>query len=505
MCQLWKFQERRAQQLYEQGKFDAMSCADLLKGLQISEGMKTKVRGEGVQSMILGAYVHGGLRGTSKEARRRPWLTRYLNMVMQQKAAEDLNEPGHWTSIGIFRAKDVPPHRDMRNQQQSMNYVMKVQGEDQAGLWVERDADAPESTPPVDQLLPDGTVLKGDITSLQDKMVMFDPRRRHAYVADSGEQWLLAGFTPLGVDKLPVDTKAYLSLCGFPLEGTGAEWCVEDEEDGQLYQAFMEESDLEEEIDEEVVETKARRMRCLLQQEHEIVEENGGFARWDAQLQEELEWCQECLASKTARAMKISPTEAQDFEVEKLLESLQGPLEVVHNVSLPEVKRYIGRWKDSIIKEVKALVDSGTVRRLSPEQVRELKKSGLVVLPGKAVFTAKPPTDTSSGSHFSTKVSYSRMRQLSGRPADQCVCQRHLSRLLEDSSGYSGSQGLDGGVHGRVECIYPCAYAKRSPIWTDGTYGGCHGGWGWKRRSVADREGSVWTPRGAKALGAIPK
>ena len=101
--------------------------------------------------------------------------------------------------------------------------------------------------------------------------------------------------------------------------------------------------------------------------------------------------------------MKISPTEAQDFEVEKLLESLQGPLEVVHNVSLPEVKRYIGKWKDSIIKEVKALVDSGTVRRLSPEQVRELKKSGLVVLPGKAVFTAKPPTDANSESFFRRK------------------------------------------------------------------------------------------------------
>ena len=74
---------------------------------------------------------------------------------------------------------------------------------------------------------------------------------------------------------------------GLPLpvrEGTGAEWCVEDEEDEQLYQTFMEESDLEEEIDEEVVETTARRMRCLLQQEHEIVEENGGFARWEAQL-----------------------------------------------------------------------------------------------------------------------------------------------------------------------------------------------------------------------------
>ena len=118
-------------------------------------------------------------------------------------------------------------------------------------------------------------------------------------------------------------------------------------------------------------------MRCLLEQEHEILEQDGSLNVWKEQLQEELDWSHGYLATTTARALKISPAEAQDFEVEKLLESLQAPLEVVHNVGLPEVKRYIDRWKESIIKEVKALVESGTVRRLSPEQVRELKRCGL--------------------------------------------------------------------------------------------------------------------------------
>ena len=78
--------------------------------------------------------------------------------------------------------------------------------------------------------------------------------------------------------------------------------------------------------------------------------------------------------------MKVSPGEAMDVEVEELLKSLTGPLEVVHNVSLPEVKKYVHLWKEAIMKEVAALVDSGTVKRLSPEQTRELKKAGLVVL-----------------------------------------------------------------------------------------------------------------------------
>ena len=41
-------------------------------------------------------------------------------------------------------------------------------------------------------------------------------------------------------------------------------------------------------------------------------------------------------------------------------------------------------------------MDSGTITRLNPEQTRELKKAGLVVLPGKAVFTVKPPSDLTS-------------------------------------------------------------------------------------------------------------
>ncbi|CAE7917991.1 RE1, partial [Symbiodinium necroappetens] len=84
---------------------------------------------------------------------------------------------------------------------------------------------------------------------------------------------------------------------------------------------------------------------------------------------------------------------AADYEVEKILEALPGPLEVVHNVSLPEARRYLERWKGAILKEVDALVSSGAVRRLSAEKARELKSKGMIILPGKAVFTAKPPSD----------------------------------------------------------------------------------------------------------------
>ena len=390
-------QEQEAKHYYEQGMFDLGTCAKVLTKVEISGRMRNKVRGENVSSLLLGAYVHGGLRGTSKESRSRPWLTKYLNMVLKTKSVEDLGEIGSWTSVGVFKAKDIPPHRDLRNQPSSKNYVVELREAGGGGLWLEKGKDTSgfrggSTCVSMDRNLPDGKTLNGEMVGIQNHMVEFDARNNHAYVHEEGGHWLIAGFTPLGVEKLPPDSKAYLAMCDFPLEGTGAEWTEEEEVELDLHDDGVQ-SEVEEEIQDNEAEENARRLRVLILQEGEA--EGGSCTRDPAvkQLEEYLEWTQQRLESSTARAMKISPTEAKDFEVEKLLESLQGPLEVVHNVSLPEVKRYITRWKDAIMKEVEALVSSGTVKRLHPEQVRELKKSGLTVLPGEAVFTAKPPSE----------------------------------------------------------------------------------------------------------------
>ncbi|CAE7447103.1 RE1, partial [Symbiodinium sp. CCMP2456] len=295
-------QEQKAKLMYDMGKFDLVSCAEVLNEMDLVGTLKNnKTRGPQVTSMILGAYVHGGMRGVTKAGKRRPHLTKYLNMVLRTRVAEDLGEDGSWTTLGIFKATDIPPHRDLRNQAGSWNYVIEIGSTVSGGLWVAEGGEGNSirgggSSQPLTREQPDGKIGNGTLVEIGGRVAAFNAKELHSYISEETERWIVAALTPLGASTLSTSTAAHLS-------------------------------------------------------------------------------------------------KAADYEVEKILEALPGPLEVVHNVSLPEARRYLERWKGAILKEVDALVSSGTVRRLSAEKARELKSKGMIILPGKAVFTAKPPSD----------------------------------------------------------------------------------------------------------------
>ena len=206
-----------------------------------------------------------------------------------------------------------------------------------------------------------------------------------------GPGWIHA----LGGREAGAKVQSHLRRWGFPLQGTGVDDFDTESDAGD---EAWDDSEYGDASDEEEIESRARVLRCALQQEvegreHEVCEGD----RYVDSLEYAREVCRgdfhDLWQERVRILMKISPDEAKDFEVERLLQSLQVPLDVVHNVSLQEVRSHIDLWKPAILKEVKALVDSGTIRRLSPEQTQELKRCGLKVLPGKAVFTAKPPND----------------------------------------------------------------------------------------------------------------
>ncbi|OLQ12722.1 Copia protein [Symbiodinium microadriaticum] len=319
-------QEHKAQQYYDQGKFDVQSCGEVLQELCISGKTRVRVRGQHTASMILGAYVHGGVRGVSAEAKRRMWLSKYLNQVLKEKTSVDLGEEGSWTTLGIFKATTIPPHKDQRNRPGSLNYAVEIGGSQSGGLWLAgkdyvRQCKGGSDARELQQELPDGVVLDGTLYNINQKAIAFDPKGEHAYLKPEVERWILVGFTPLGVEKLPPGDQSALRERGFPLAGTGVDKFLE-----EYLPEYDEDWECGADIgdsDEEELECRARTLRCVLQQEVEGPE-----------------------------------LEAQGYH-----------------------------------KEVDALISSGTIRRLSPEQTRELKKQGLKVLPGKAVFTAKPPSE----------------------------------------------------------------------------------------------------------------
>ena len=398
-------QERKAREYYEEERFDLQSCGEVLQELCFDGKIRTKNRGSQATSMILGAYVHGGLRGISAEGKKRVWLTKYLNVVLKSKVDEDLHETAAWTTIGVFRAADIPPHRDLRNKPGSLNFAVEIGGTQSGGLWVSegdqiRKCRGGGFVRDLQKELPDGRILDGKLFNINQKAIAFDPKGEHAYMKPKVERWVLVGFTPLGVDKLVPSAQIFLNKYGFPLHGTGVEVDAFAEHIGD--DELWDQQGLDYDSDENELEHRAKVLRCTLQQEVEDErQELLGNCEYIRRLEYAREVCERDLHVREIetikKMMKISPGKAQDYEVEQLLPSLQAPLEVVHNVSLQEVRKHLSKWVAAIHKEMDALIGSGTIRPLSAEQTRELKKCGLKVLPGKAVFTAKPPAEAGGG------------------------------------------------------------------------------------------------------------
>ena len=396
-------QEEKASNLYNMGKFDDESCAELLSEINITAQMRTKSRGTESSSVMLGAYVHGGLRGATVALRQRPALAKYLNMVLRMRTAETLEGDVHWTTLGVFKAADIPPHRDLRNQPHTLNYVTEIGVKDAGGLWVEKkDGEVGcmggGKTVNHHRELPDGSVLQGDLVTISGQAVAFDPRTVHSYVNKDSQRWIIAGFTPLGVENLKPEIVLQLVKAGFPLEGSSVPLDGVEAEDFEATESSMDEEPSSQ--DEEDIENKARVLRCALEQDDHLRDggehQSARSTYLEALLEEFVKEIQYGERRRMRRIMKVAPGAAVNVEVEQLLAELQGPLEVVHNVGLPEVKKYLPRWKEAIKKEVSALVDSGTIRRLSPSEARDLREKGLIVLPGKGVFTAKPPSETNT-------------------------------------------------------------------------------------------------------------
>ena len=401
-------QEEKARYFYNMGKFDDEACAEVLREVHISSKAKRKTRGTQTSSLVLGGYVHGGMRGVTTATQRRPWLTKYLNMMLRRRTVETTSRKPMWTTLGVFKAAGIPPHRDLRNKPGVPNFVTEIGGKEPQGLWLSDAHDRCEGSGTVgcdlQRELPDGTVAEGRVVDIKDKVAVFDPKKTHSYIeGDSGQRWILAGFTPLAVETIPPEPVAFMNRCGFPLEGTGVE--VHDVE-GEVWSEQGSDSDSSDEQytdQEEDLERKSRVLRSELEEET-TKSEDAPFLKVLHQAFEECTAELERIQLKALKkVMKVSPGEAKDVEVEELLKTLVGPLEVVHNVSLPEVKKYVDLWREAIVKEVNALMDSGTIKKLSPEQTREMKKAGLTVLPGKAVFTVKPPNDSESAEKFRRK------------------------------------------------------------------------------------------------------
>ena len=91
--------------------------------------------------------------------------------------------------------------------------------------------------------------------------------------------------------------------------------------------------------------------------------------------------------------------------VEQILKDLKEPLGVVYTVESSEVRGNIEDWREAIVKELKSLQDLGVIVRHNGEAARVYAATpNLTIVPGKVVWTVKPPESSAGGKLFKRKA-----------------------------------------------------------------------------------------------------
>ncbi|CAE7537762.1 GIP, partial [Symbiodinium microadriaticum] len=102
---------------------------------------------------------------------------------------------------------------------------------------------------------------------------------------------------------------------------------------------------------------------------------------------------------------KVAVENLYTRDIEKVLKELEGDLRVVHTVHPSEVEQNIEAWIPSMAKEMKTLEEIGAVKRLKGKEARDyLRQTGAVVVPGKAVYTVKPPSEEGQVCRRKTRI-----------------------------------------------------------------------------------------------------
>ena len=153
---------------------------------------------------ILGAYAYGSIKkGITLCTSDHPWLTRYLNEMIARSSLETSDysaDPATWTSLVVIQSDEVPPHRDLNNEQGTHNHLLCL---DHVHLWTEGTAESNPvkgggTTSDLTVCDPTGREHSGRVTEVSKKLVTFDARKWHSVVRT--RRWTLAGYTPRGWD-----------------------------------------------------------------------------------------------------------------------------------------------------------------------------------------------------------------------------------------------------------------------------------------------------------------
>ena len=130
--------------------------------------------------LVFGQWVHGGLQGVTHLSNKHPEVCHYLCAFVAHHAPKDFT----WTSLVVSRQTEVSFHRDARNREGSLNFLVSCGNHSGGELWTE-DSTVPDKQA-VYQKDAAGNMLKGRKVSSKHKPVLFDPKNKHCVLPHEG-------------------------------------------------------------------------------------------------------------------------------------------------------------------------------------------------------------------------------------------------------------------------------------------------------------------------------
>ena len=205
--------EQKAKYMYERSLYDFADCEELLEGIVYPARMNRRGGSNNwclsTRALILGHYAHGGVCGFTTEARRRPWLRKYLATFVARH-----NPGAKFSALQISCNAPVSLHRDSHNAKEQYNYVCGFGDYRNGQLWVEDEAAIEEGADVVEQSY-GKKVLAGKVTDIHWNFVSFLPRKVHGPMPWEGNRVSLTGYTPGLLGKLGYKDRCYLHQCRF--------------------------------------------------------------------------------------------------------------------------------------------------------------------------------------------------------------------------------------------------------------------------------------------------
>ncbi|CAE7351139.1 unnamed protein product [Symbiodinium natans] len=422
--------EQRAHDKLEYNKYEDEDALEIVRALRLTSGPKRR----GTQdfdwcgSWSTGAYVHGGVWGVQTNTTKFPKVTRFLTTFLRNK----MKEPMPFGTIVVNVNQELLPHRDLRNEREFANSVYGMGDFSGGEVWEQTYLE--ENTALDVYRATTKGLVRGRTMDVKGKIQALWAHRWHATMPWTGTRVTVVGYVPRKFKNVGSENYNLLRDMGFMVP-VGAD---EEEEDDvqEPQQKVLQGNDIEKgggwnesvhvpgghvelgvhwtmkfvregdggegelratptfPVQDHVRERVQERLlwaRELLEEEREIWERQ---ERQTGIVDEHVKTVIDNLEETVAYMELYLMQEAVTQNVEQLLQGLEGPLEVVHNVSLQEVREHLTDWVPSMKKEVATLETSGTLRPIPLSQAKRQSEAGeLILVPGKTVFTVKPPED----------------------------------------------------------------------------------------------------------------